>query len=92
VLAKDLALITNQMMDAENFSDPNTKKKDGDGVTARTVSELCRNMFRLPVERAGSKGGGNAVVLDKELIESIKFRFGMDQVDLEEPKQLEIDV
>lgn len=92
VLAKDLALITNQMMDAENFSDPNQKKKDGEGVTARTVSELCRNMFRLPVERAGSKGGGNAVVLDKELIESIKFRFGMDQVDLEEPKQLEKDV
>ena len=90
VLAKDLALITNQMMDAENFSEGNQKKKDGDGVTARTVAELCRNMFRLPVERAGSKGGGNAVVLDVETISSIKFRFGMEQVDLEEPKQLEL--
>ena len=59
-------------------------------MTARTVAELCRNMFRLPVERAGSKGGGNAVVLDVETISSIKFRFGMDQVDLEEPKQLEM--
>lgn len=89
VLAKDLAMIANTMMDAENFSEPNQKKKDGDGVTARTVSELCRNMFRLPVERAGSKGGGNAVVLDKELIASIKFRFGMEQVDLED-KQLSL--
>ena len=97
VLAKDLALVTNMMMDAENFSSENNqeKKKDG-GVTARTVSELCRNMFRLPVERAGSKGGGNAVVLDKELIASIKFRFGMTEVDMDEsraphPKQLELD-
>jgi len=96
VLAKDLALITNTMMDAENFSsESNQKKKDDGGVTARTVSELCRNLFRLPVERAGSKGGGNAVVLDKELIASIKFRFGMTDVDLEEkaalePKQLEM--
>lgn len=89
VLAKDLAMIANTMMDAENFSDPGHKKKDGEGVTARTVSELCRNMFRLPVERAGSKGGGNAVVLDEELIASIKFRFGMEQVDLEE-KQLSL--
>ena len=97
VLAKDLALIVNTMMDAENISsESNAKKKDGDGgVTARTVSELCRNMFRLPVERAGSKGGGNAVVLDKEILESIKFRFGMHEVDLDEkaapqPKQLEM--
>lgn len=90
VLAKDLAFIANQMMDTENFSDPNQKKKDGEGVTARTVAELCRNMFRLPVERAGSKGGGNAVVLDAETITSIKFRFGMDQVELEEPKQMEL--
>jgi len=98
VLAKDLALITNLMMDAENFSaESNTdnKKKDG-GVTARTVSELCRNMFRFPVERAGSKGGGNGIVLDKELIEAGKFRFGMEmEVDLEEkvtpqPEQLEM--
>lgn len=90
VLAKDLALIANQMMDAENFSEPNQKKKDGEGVTARTVSELCRNMFRLPVERAGSKGGGNAVVLDKELISAIKFRFGMVDLDDKPATQLEL--
>lgn len=98
VLSKDLALITNTMMDAENYSSESSgKKKDDGGVTARTVSELCRNMFRFPVERAGSKGGGNGIVLDKELIDAGKFRFGMNEVDLDEkssspqPKQLEID-
>lgn len=92
VLAKDLALIVNTMMDAENFAGESNQKKKDDGVTARTVSEMCRNMFRLPVERAGSKGGGNAVVLDKKLVESIKFRFGMNEVDLEDaaPQQLEM--
>lgn len=97
VLAKDLALVTNTMMDAENYaSESNTNKKNDGGVTARTVSELCRNMFRFPVERAGSRGGGNAIVLDPELIEAGKFRFGMNEVDLEEqaakpsPKQMEI--
>lgn len=92
VLAKDLALITNTMMDAENFSsESNQKKKEDGGVTARTVSELCRNLFRLPVERAGSKGGGNAVVLDQELIASIRFRFGMADVDMEEKKAPEAE-
>ncbi len=99
VLAKDLALIANQIMDAENYSadESDTKKKKEGGVTARTVSELCRNMFRLPVERAGSRGGGNGIVLDKTLIDAGKLRFGLDVVDLEEspkapeaPKQMEM--
>jgi hypothetical protein len=84
VLAKDLALIANNMMDSENFSlESNVKKKD-EGVTAKTVSDICRNNFRFPVERAGSKGGGNAVVLDEEMITAGKFRFGLDKVDLVE--------
>lgn len=88
VLAKDLALITNQIMDAENFSTDSTqKRKEGEGVTARTVSEICRDQFRMPVERAGSRGGGNAVVLDKEKIAAGKFRFGLDNVvELDDPK------
>ena len=97
VLAKDLAFIVNGMMDEENYSNEATKRKkdEGDGVTARTVSEICRNMFRFPVERSGSKGGGNAVVLDNELIEAGKFRFAMNEVDLDdkpapEPQQLEM--
>ena len=90
VLAKDLALVANMMMDAENYSVGSTKKNEKDGITARTVSELCRNMFRFPVERSGSKGGGNAVVLDKELIDAGKFRFGMVEDKEETAEQLEI--
>jgi len=89
VLAKDLALIANTMMDAENFSiDSTAKRKEGEGVTAKTVSDICRNAFRFPVERAGSKGGGNAVVLDPVKIDAGKFRFNMvqEKMDLaEEP-------
>jgi hypothetical protein len=92
VLAKDLALISNQMMDAENFTEGNQKKKDGEGVTSKTVSEMSRNQFRLPVERAGSKGGGNAIVLDKVMIDALKFRFSIE-VDMaeEKPKQMELE-
>jgi hypothetical protein len=87
VLAKDLALIANMMMDAENFSiDSTAKRKEGEGVTAKTVSDICRNAFRFPVERAGSKGGGNAVVLYPVKIDAGRFRFGMtpEKVQLEE--------
>jgi len=96
VLAKDLAMIANTMMDTENYSTDSTQKKKEDAVTSQTVSGYCRDLFRLPVERSGSKGGGNAVVLDKEMISAIKFRFGMDQVELEDAstalsvKQLEM--
>jgi hypothetical protein len=40
----------------------------------------------LPVERAGTLGGGNAIVLDQEKINMGKFRFGMTVVDLEDGK------
>ena len=97
VLGKDLAMIANNIMDAENFAEGSTqKRKEGEGITAKTVSEICKNQFRFPVERAGSKGGGNAVVLDKEKIAAGKFRFAME-VDLadkaskeSEPKQMEM--
>jgi len=89
VLAKDLALVANNMMDTENYSsDANQKKKD-DGITSQTVSGFCRDLFRFPVERAGSKGGGNAVVLDKVKIDAGKFRFGLDKME-EKPQQLEL--
>lgn len=92
VLAKDLAFIANTMMDNENFSENSEKKKKDDGVTARTVSEIARNMFRFPVERAGTRGGGNAVVLDKALIDAGKFRFGMmDDVEEKAPVQLGLE-
>jgi hypothetical protein len=89
-LAKDIAMVANTMADAENYSDPSKKKKD-EAITAQTVTGMCRDLFRLPVERAGSKGGGNAVVLDKEIIDAGKFRFGMVDLDDQEPKQMEME-
>jgi hypothetical protein len=92
VLAKDVALLVNERMDAENYSDPSAKK-DKEGVTSQTVTGLCRDMFRLPVERAGSRGGGNAIALDKEKIAAGKFRFGMTATEEKapEPEQLEMN-
>ena len=92
VLAKDVARLVNERMDAENFSDPSAKK-DKEGVTSQTVTNFFRDQMRFPVERAGSRGGGNAIALDKEKIAAGKFRFGMNEVDLEEkpePKQMQI--
>ena len=89
VLAKDLALIANNMMDSENISAESNQKKKEDGITSQTVSGYCRDQFRFPVERAGSRGGGNAIVLDKAIIEAGKFRFGMNEVDLEEQMALQ---
>ena len=89
VLAKDLAFITNTMMDEENFSANSEQKKKDEGVTAKTVSEYARNQFRLPVERSGTRGGGNAVVLDQALIAAGKFRFGIEDEE-KPPTQLEM--
>ena len=85
ILAKDLATVVNTIMDAENFGDPHQKKKD-DGVTSKTVTSYCRDLFRLPTERSGSKGGGVGIVLDREKIEAGKFRFGIKTEDVTDPE------
>lgn len=86
VLARDLAVVANEIADVENFGEGAAdEKKDKDKIKARTVSSICREAFRLPIERAGSHKGVSAIVLDKEKIEIGKFRFGMDKVNLQEP-------
>lgn len=88
VLAKDLAAVANEIADAENFGENSSDKKDKDSIKVRTISSICRDAFRLPVDRAGSHGGVSAIVLDKEKIEIGKFRFGMDKaVDLEDARK-----
>lgn len=92
VLAKDLASIVNEIMDAENFANPDQKKK-GEGVTSKTVSSICKDIFRLPTARSGSKGGGVGIVLDPGKIAAGKFRFGMDKEMSEkhnETRQIEL--
>jgi hypothetical protein len=73
-LYKDIADVANQIMDAENATGEEDKKKSG--VKGRTIGEVSREAFRLPVERTGE---GWAVILDKSRIEIAKLRYGLDR-------------
>lgn len=95
ILYKDVAEIANQMMDAENLATGADDKKK-EGVKGRTIGEISRETFRMPVERVGE---GWAVILDRERIDIAKIRYGLDREadykappDLpEEPKQARFD-
>jgi len=91
ILAKDLATVANTIMDAENYSDPGSKKKD-EAVTSKTVLGMSRDYFRLPTARSGSKGGGVGIVLDTEKIAAGKFRFGFEQGEAKsKPVQMKLE-
>jgi len=74
ILYKDVAEIANTIMDAENLSTDDGKKKEG--VKGKTIGEISRETFRLPVERTGE---GWAVILDRERLDLAKLRFGLDR-------------
>lgn len=78
ILYKDLAVIANEIIDAENLSDGAEKSDKDKGVKSNTVGTICRDAFRMPVHRTGS---GWAVVLDKTKIEIGKLRFGIKGED-----------
>ncbi len=74
ILYKDLSDIANTMMDVENTgAEDDTKKK---GIKSKTIGDVCRETYRLPVERTGD---GWVVVLDRSRIEIAKLRFGLDR-------------
>lgn len=73
---KDVAKIMNEIMDFENIGEGAEDKKKSDAVKSRTIGEICREAFRLPVERTG---GGWVVILDRERIDLAKLRFGLDR-------------
>lgn len=76
ILYKDLAVIANEVLDAENLADGQTDDKKKSGVKTRTIGEICRETFRMPVWRTGE---GWAVILDQERINIGKLRFGLDR-------------
>ena len=78
ILYKDLAVIANEIIDAENISDSVEKSDKDKGVKSNTVGTICRDAFRMPVGRTGN---GWAVVLDKAKIEIGKLRFGIKGTD-----------
>lgn len=73
ILYKDLAMVANEIIDAENLAAGMTAN-DKDRVKSNTIGTICRDSFRLPVHRTGS---GWAVVLDRKKIGIVKLRFGM---------------
>jgi len=84
ILYKDVAEIANQIMDAENLA-AGADDKRKEGVKGKTIGEISREAFRLPVERTGD---GWAVVLDRERIELAKLRYGLDrEVDYKAPPE-----
>lgn len=78
VLYKDLAVIANEIIDAENLSDGTEKSDKDKGVKSNTVGTICRDAFRFPVFRTGN---GWAVILDPAKIEIGKLRFGISGSD-----------
>ncbi len=82
ILFKDIATITNELLDLENLADGAADDKKKAAVKSKTIGDICRETFRLPVWRTGE---GWAAILDKERIEIGKLRFGLDR----EEKELE---
>lgn len=72
ILYKDVAEIVNEMMDAENAGG----KEKKEGVKGVTIGTVCRESFRLNVERTGK---GWVVILDKDKLDVAKIRYGLDR-------------
>lgn len=73
---KDLAKIINDILDFENIAEGAAEDKKKSSVKSRTIGEICRESFRLPVERIGE---GWVAILDRERIDLAKMRFGLDR-------------
>jgi hypothetical protein len=77
VLYKDVAQIANEIFDVENFADgADDKDKKKNAVKSKTIGDICRDSFRLPVERTSA---GWVVILDREQLEIAKLRLGLDR-------------
>jgi DNA primase len=75
ILYKDVAQIANEIFDVENFADGVEDKKKN-AVKSKTIGDICRESFRLPVERTSE---GWVVILDKERLDIAKLRLGLDR-------------
>jgi len=76
ILYKDLAAIANEIFDLENFADGTADDKKKAGVKSKTIGDVCRDSFRLPVERTGD---GWVVILNRERLDVAKIRLGLDR-------------
>lgn len=78
ILYKHLAKILNEIFDFENLEEnmSEDEKKKRKKTQSKTVGDICRDAFRMPVERTGE---GWAVVLDKERLRIGRMRLGLDR-------------
>lgn len=75
ILYKDVAAIANEIFDTENYADGVADDKKKGGVKSTTIGNVCRDSFRLPVERTGE---GWVVILKRERLDIAKLRLGLD--------------
>ena len=77
ILYKDVAQIVNEIFDVENFAEgADEKDKKKNAVKSKTIGDICRDSFRLPVERTAE---GWVVVLDRECLDIAKLRLGLNR-------------
>ena len=88
ILYKDLAAVANEIFDVENFADGTADDKKKKGVTSTTIGGVCRDSFRLPVERTGD---GWVVILDRERLDVSKLRLGLDRENEYDPNYAPFD-
>lgn len=90
-LSKDIAMVTNLLLDEENYSegvdvDAAKKKNKAREVTSQTVLSMCREYYRLPTERTNK---GYVVIFDPDLMEAGARKYGLDQIlDLDEQPEI----
>ena len=91
ILYKNVARILNEIFDLENVADnesdesKNRRKK----AQSKTVGDVCRDAFRMSVERTGE---GWVVILARERLEIARMRLGLDRENEYDPNFQEEEV
>ena len=86
ILYKNIAKILNEIFDIESIDEPEEDKKRRKKAQSKTSGDICRDAFRMPVERTGD---GFVVVLSRERLEIAKMRLGLDREREYDPNYVE---
>lgn len=83
ILYKNVAKVLNEIFDLENVSDESDDdKKRRKKAQSKTVGDVCRDSFRMPVDRTGE---GWVVILSRERLEIARMRLGLDRENEYDP-------
>ncbi|MBI5964906.1 MAG: hypothetical protein HY863_15615 [Chloroflexi bacterium] len=86
ILYKNLAKILNEIFDIESIDEPEEDKKRRKKAQSKTAGDICRDAFRMPVERTGE---GFVVVLSRERLDIARMRLGLDREREYDPNYVE---